>query len=724
MRCLVAAVAPALVAGATLDSAAVQSVQQEMNQWSQANGGRGIQFVVGNALTGEETVLSAGNAAPGKPVSEATVFRMGGMTKIMAGMMAAIAFEEDVAKPYDPIIKYVPELGGMKTVRVSAGATEQTPIDRECTVWDLLGMKCGFSQGYWGMGTMAATAGVPPADGVLPQLAGDDACGGLLYDKSGKVVRVADWLACRVKHPLLTQPGGRALYGQDYEVLGLVLAKAYEKKNGAWKDPAALMKEKLWDPLGMTSAFMGWSPTATADVADLVLDATTPGTGSWASSASWGAAQSDVNLKHLVGAFAPEQGGASFPGMSGYGFGAFMTFSDYAKFVAALARRGVGENGQRVLGVEQIAELMRPARAGGPGLGFASAMQFQNPGMSFSEQTEWRWGFGARRMRHDTGNDWSGAPLWRLIAEDSAGFAQWDGIFGSMFRMDSDSGFYAVGGENTLPPHSGAAQAGAEFVKSNIDRWLAMVSCAKVILPPPETPAPTPAPTPGPTPAPTPGPTPAPTPLPAGATSTPSTSPTAGPVAAGSPTKAPAAGAAATDPPTGAPKAGGVVADSSSPTLNCEILSVSACQQTSGCKVVGGGCAAAELGGVLEETQEAISDGWMPALLTAVGVLTVCTMIALFSARKKRLTAADFHTFDKAGADELAEMKPIELAEHNKDFSHQRGGDYSPVLGGAEASQSGAAAAGQVTVTVQMPSKSGGSQGGAGSSSDPALFSV
>jgi CubicO group peptidase (beta-lactamase class C family) len=50
--------------------------------------------------------------------------------------------------------------------------------------------------------------------------------------------------------PQLAQPGEASLYAYDYDVMGMVLGRAYGMT------PEALMKEKLWTPLGMDSALM------------------------------------------------------------------------------------------------------------------------------------------------------------------------------------------------------------------------------------------------------------------------------------------------------------------------------------------------------------------------------------------------------------------------------------------------------------------------------------
>ena len=65
-------------------------------------------------------------------------------------------------------------------------------------------------------------------------------------------LRGATHMPCRLRLPLMNQPGAGPYYGYDYDVLGLVLGRAYSM------NPAELMKQKIWDPLGMESAFMSY----------------------------------------------------------------------------------------------------------------------------------------------------------------------------------------------------------------------------------------------------------------------------------------------------------------------------------------------------------------------------------------------------------------------------------------------------------------------------------
>ena len=104
------AVRSPLAKGPALDTSVVDEViRPAMAAWSREHGGRPLQFVAGNAFTGEQVVVSVGQKNPrGAALDDQSIFRLASMTKIMAGTMAAIAFEEGVVNPTDSIAQYLP----------------------------------------------------------------------------------------------------------------------------------------------------------------------------------------------------------------------------------------------------------------------------------------------------------------------------------------------------------------------------------------------------------------------------------------------------------------------------------------------------------------------------------------------------------------------------------------------------------------------------------------
>ena len=384
----------------SFDTSQASLIQKEFEAFASANGGRGVKLVIGNAKTGEQQVFSAGDASKGTPVSEKTIFRMGGMTKVMAGMLTAIAFEEGVVKPTDAIAKFVPELdaAGLKAVSSQGGVTVTSPLNRNFTFWDCLGMKCGFSYSHWGMGTMREASTISPADGVFPLLTKNKCAGAYTTAHGGKLIREAAWLECRKQIPLVSQPGQRSYYGYDYDVIGLALSRAYKM------NAEELMRTKIWSKLGMDSAFMSWLPQGTSpsgDVADLRF--TAPGGSAytsgfapsnmpagkdlWASEVkTW-----DQDMWNLMGPFKHETSAdAKYPGVSGFGEGAMMTFEDYAKFLVAVVNKGTSGNAT-IICETMWQKFTNPTVLSTEGMRANPSVGYLEEGSDFSKQSEWKY---------------------------------------------------------------------------------------------------------------------------------------------------------------------------------------------------------------------------------------------------------------------------------------------------------------------------------------------
>jgi CubicO group peptidase (beta-lactamase class C family) len=108
-------------------------------------------------------------------------------------------------------------------------------------------MQAGFGYGFFAFGAYFPTlvAMAPNNVSLLPVAAAH--CG---YNQP-----TGQWtdhfVDCLRNHPLMNQPGAHSIYGYDYDVMGIALGRAYNMT------PEALMQTKIFDPLGMTSAFIG-----------------------------------------------------------------------------------------------------------------------------------------------------------------------------------------------------------------------------------------------------------------------------------------------------------------------------------------------------------------------------------------------------------------------------------------------------------------------------------
>ena len=346
------------------------------------------------------------------------------------------------------------------------------------SLFDLLGMQGGFSYGFYATGPGADAASQPPGDALFPALL-DDTCDAITTI-SGSLITPERFLSCRTKLPQLFQPGTCSMYAYDYDVLGLALSRAYGM------NAADLMKAKIWDPLGMDSAFMSYLPEGDPradDVVEMFLvgppaaafenprypNASQPaqlpeGAGVFESLLPDDAFTPDNRLAASLGRFRMERGpaGAAYPGVSGYGEGAAMTFADYGKFLAAVVNRGVGGNGVRVVGEQAWKSFMLPSVDPNHTLGSLPWVEG-----AFGGRSLWRSGFAGTKTRVAAAD---GVPTSAYIDERSATFGTWGGYFGTTFMFDVETGWLAVCGENTNG--GGWGQAGKELCDANLAKWL------------------------------------------------------------------------------------------------------------------------------------------------------------------------------------------------------------------------------------------------------------
>jgi hypothetical protein len=145
----------------------IDGIKVELVEFSRGNGNEnenhGVQFVAGDATTGEQITVSEGCASGPctdgscKKVGDNTIFRLASMTKIMGAAVAAIAFEEGVVQPGDSISKWIPEFDASHLTALTRHDADAVhplewwsiePLERNITILDLLGMQGGFMYGF------------------------------------------------------------------------------------------------------------------------------------------------------------------------------------------------------------------------------------------------------------------------------------------------------------------------------------------------------------------------------------------------------------------------------------------------------------------------------------------------------------------------------------------------------------------------------------------------
>jgi CubicO group peptidase (beta-lactamase class C family) len=173
------------------------------------------------------------------PMTPDTIFALHSMTKPITCLAATMLIDEGTLAPSDPVSKYIPAFADVK-VGIASKATDGegvlklVPPDRPVTVEDLLRQTSGITYDYIG--------------GELIEKAYHDAH---IFDGPFDNREFAERIA---RLPLARQPGTLWRYGHSTDVVGRII----EIVSG--KSLYQFMKERIFDPLGMTSTKFVLSP--------------------------------------------------------------------------------------------------------------------------------------------------------------------------------------------------------------------------------------------------------------------------------------------------------------------------------------------------------------------------------------------------------------------------------------------------------------------------------
>ena len=179
------------------------------------------------------------DVATGTPMSPDTIFALHSMTKPITCLAAMMLVDDGKLSPSDPVSRYIPAFAGVK-VGIASKAEDGAPVltlvppDRPVTVEDLLRQTSGITYDYIG--------------GTLIEKAYRDAH---IFDGHFDNREFAERIA---RLPLARQPGTLWRYGHSTDVVGRVI----EIVSG--KSLYRFMKERIFDPLGMTSTKFVLSP--------------------------------------------------------------------------------------------------------------------------------------------------------------------------------------------------------------------------------------------------------------------------------------------------------------------------------------------------------------------------------------------------------------------------------------------------------------------------------
>jgi CubicO group peptidase (beta-lactamase class C family) len=300
-----------------------------------------------------------------------TIFALHSMTKPITCLAATMLIDEGRLSPSDPVSKYIPAFAGVK-VGIAAEAADGAPVltlvppDRPVTIEDLLRQTSGITYDYIG--------------GELIEKAYRDAH---IFDGRFDNAQFAERIAGL---PLARQPGTLWRYGHSTDVVGRVI----EIVSG--KSLYQFMKERIFDPLGMTSTKFVLSPAE------------------WKRMAEPLPTDSILRLAEMERRDHPE--------WESGGGGLVSTITDYARFAQMLLNGGKLDGRQYLS--PQAFKLMTSDHIG-PGSGVGRDY-FYFPGDGFG------YGYGIA-VRTDPGNAKPPPP-------GSIGELKWDSGSGTYFGID------------------------------------------------------------------------------------------------------------------------------------------------------------------------------------------------------------------------------------------------------------------------------------------------
>ena len=211
--------------------------------------GRKVPGMLATIGFGEDapTIIARGREgfADADSINQDTLFRVYSMTKPVTGMAAMILIDEGKLKLDQPLADILPKFARMQVQATPDGSlTALRPAARPITIRNLLTHTAGLGYSIVQKGPIKAAY---EAAGVVPGQISKIPIPGLGRGTAvNSLALFADRLAAL---PLVYQPGTRWSYSVALDLMGRVI----EDVSGQPFD--AFLKDRLFDPMGMTSSF-------------------------------------------------------------------------------------------------------------------------------------------------------------------------------------------------------------------------------------------------------------------------------------------------------------------------------------------------------------------------------------------------------------------------------------------------------------------------------------
>jgi CubicO group peptidase (beta-lactamase class C family) len=283
------------------------------------------------------------------PMTADTIFRLYSMTKPIVCTALMTLFEEGRFSLFDPVAKFIPAFAKVKVLLPDGGLA--APV-RAMTVGDLMAHTSGLSYHFVENGSPLGVR-----YGQAKSLRSDVS-----------LAEVADDLA---QLPLAFQPGSGWRYSVGIDVAARVAEVVADQPLGA------LLRERLFEPLGMTDTAFGVSTEKRDRLAAMYgrPDVLGPDTTILGTFDAWRKGV-NVRLDDVSASYPPDSPDVFVRG----GHGLFGTIGDYYRFAQMLANGGrlggsrvIGRKTLELMHMNRIPASMLPLEIGGlplPGYGF------------------------------------------------------------------------------------------------------------------------------------------------------------------------------------------------------------------------------------------------------------------------------------------------------------------------------------------------------------------
>lgn len=446
----------------------------------------------GNAFTGYETFIGAGNAGPnGEPVDSTMYWRWASMTKLLGLLTLGAALEDGIIESInDLVVNYIPDLSNV-TQYVTGSTLVDPPeydqfgtpkytqvlsdsdseLHKKITIKMLINSQSGFGYSFWGIGATRATFvdGLlnvfPTVQNYTAWLQNIETNTGYAdtitssYDKYGLIndkptITYTQSIKERLKYPLLCDPGTTNIYDTGITFLGAVISAALAKK-GIQQTAAEYTKSRILDPLGMTKTWLNCGAlNPPSDVLTKLTNAffVRKDTGNASGSLYKG---DNVDYDTLYGCFDTAANGDGFKTQEldvftqkkinnylsndsyagGYDWSGCGTMSDFCKLLKLLINKGYNPATKKQILSKQTVEWILSSKY---------SLNTLAKGMNAPINN-------AINIL-DNGNTWCGGLSKFLDGSDEARYPfgpytySWGGYFGTTFIFDIQTGNYMVSG--------------------------------------------------------------------------------------------------------------------------------------------------------------------------------------------------------------------------------------------------------------------------------------